>query len=371
MNRVSLGVQSFVDEEAHASGRLHDRATVADGFAAVAGSGNLELKCRFDRRTRRADFCIVGGIARCVDRLGGPARQRLHAGSGRGFAAGPRDAEGRIAYRAGLVPSDDAIARMYERRLSGWRRQGCSSMRFRISRETGFESRHNLRYWERRPYLGLGLDASSMLRCEPTLGANAKTRRGWGTLDPVVRATTTDDLKAYLAGPETAEMAWLSPERQHEEAWFLGLRLNAGVDLAALEEEFGKEMVEPAMKTVKRLDDDGLVTFDGDAYRLTARGRLISNDVFQEFLGVARLERSCVPTKAFAPQGDASAEGPGGALGYQASSSSPDVEEKKVTGDGAGLADCRSTEWFRGRRLWPNRALSRLRATPPPASGRG
>ena len=58
----------------------------------------------------------------------------------------------------------------------------------------------------------------------------------------MLRSTTTDDLKAYLAGPQAAEIAWLSPERQHEEAWFLGLRLNAGVKLAALRREFGREL---------------------------------------------------------------------------------------------------------------------------------
>ncbi len=50
----------------------------------------------------------------------------------------------------------------------------------------------------------------------------------------VLRFNTTDDLPEYLSGPQPAETAWLSPARQHEEAWFLGLRLNAGVKVAAL-----------------------------------------------------------------------------------------------------------------------------------------
>jgi oxygen-independent coproporphyrinogen III oxidase len=100
----------------------------------------------------------------------------------------------------------------------------------------------------------------------------------------VLRATTTDDLKEYLAGQQIVERAWLSPKQQHEEAWFLGLRLNAGVNVAALEQEFGQEMVEPAMEVIGRLVPDGLLTFDGERVRLTERGRLISNDVFQEFL---------------------------------------------------------------------------------------
>jgi oxygen-independent coproporphyrinogen-3 oxidase len=139
----------------------------------------------------------------------------------------------------------------------------------------GLESRHNIRYWQRKPYLGLGLDASSMLRRTP-LGVST-----------ILRATTTDDLKRYLSGPAIAETACFTRERQHEEAWFLGLRMNAGVDVAALKLEFGEKVVEPAVETVERLVDDRLLTFDGKRVRLTARGRLISNEVFQEFLTIA------------------------------------------------------------------------------------
>jgi oxygen-independent coproporphyrinogen-3 oxidase len=102
----------------------------------------------------------------------------------------------------------------------------------------------------------------------------------------VRRATTGDDLKAYLEGGGQPESAWLSPERQFEEAWFLGLRLNAGVELAALRGEFGDERMAAALAVVERLVGDGLVLSDGDRVCLTARGRMMSNDVFQEFLGV-------------------------------------------------------------------------------------
>jgi len=103
----------------------------------------------------------------------------------------------------------------------------------------------------------------------------------------LMRSTTTDDLKAYLGSPQPAETAWLSPERQHEEAWFLGLRLNSGVKLASLRHEFGQERVAHAVQTVERLVDDRLLTSDGETVRLTAQGRLLSNEVFQMFLDVA------------------------------------------------------------------------------------
>ena len=100
----------------------------------------------------------------------------------------------------------------------------------------------------------------------------------------MLRATTTAELPAYLSGTGASETQWLTPARQHEEAWFLGLRMNVGVDVEALRCEFGAELVEPAMGTVQRLAEDGLLVSDGERVRLTARGRLISNDVFQEFL---------------------------------------------------------------------------------------
>jgi oxygen-independent coproporphyrinogen-3 oxidase len=88
----------------------------------------------------------------------------------------------------------------------------------------------------------------------------------------------------YLAGAGALEMERLAPERQHEEAWFLGLRTNAGVDVSELRAEFGSSLVEPAIRTAQRLAEDGLLIFNGERVRLTARGRLISNEVFQEFL---------------------------------------------------------------------------------------
>jgi oxygen-independent coproporphyrinogen-3 oxidase len=193
---------------------------------------------------------------------------------------------GGVRYRAGLVPTDDAIATMYAMGIERLEAAGLAQYEISNFCRPGFRSRHNLRYWERRPYLGLGLDASSALYAAGSEGY-------------VLRSTTTDDLQGYLKGPEpgsprtglrpwggeAAETSWLSPERQHEEAWFLGLRLNAGVDVAALEREFGVAMVARALEVVERLKEDGLVDLDGGTVRLTERGRMLSNDVFQEFLG--------------------------------------------------------------------------------------
>ena len=284
VNRASLGVQSFVDSEAHSSGRLHSRAVVEADLKRLRAAGitnlNVDLIAglagqTFNSWEHSLEALIASGVPHAsvymleVDEDSRLGREMLQGGA---------------RYRAGLVPHEDTIARMYERALERLDAAGLRQYEISNFARPGFESRHNLRYWQRRPYLGVGLDASSMLLSDPTLAAKTKTPRGWGTQDSVLRATTTADLPTYLAGTGAMETEWLTPAQQHEEAWFLGLRTNAGVDVAALRVEFGEELLEPALETVRRLAADELLIFDGARARLTARGRLLSNDVFQEFL---------------------------------------------------------------------------------------
>ena len=280
VNRVSLGVQSFIDSEARSSGRLHDRATVADDLRRLRAAGianlNVDLIAGLAGQTfaswqESLDVLIDSGVPHAsVYMLEVDEDSRL----GREMLAGG------ARYHADLVPSDDTIARMYT--LAIERLSGAGLVQYEISNfcRLGFGSRHNLRYWQRRPYLGLGLDASSMLRAVPNEMSDVEP--GY-----VLRSTTTDNLAPFLEGPQPVETAWLSPASQQEEAWFLGLRLNAGVEVASLEREFGRSAVAPALESVHRLAETGLLTFDGNTLRLTPQGQLLSNDVFQEFLGLA------------------------------------------------------------------------------------
>jgi oxygen-independent coproporphyrinogen III oxidase len=282
VNRVSLGVQSFVDSEARTSGRLHTHAVVEDDLRRLRAIGianlNIDLIAGLADQTHGSWEASVAALAGA----GVPHASVYMLEVDEDSRLGRELLAGGTRYHAGAVPSDDAIARMYERALemlaaAGFEQYEISNFSRRGFSRPGFASRHNLRYWQRRPYLGLGLDASSALRAKVCEGVESR---------PILRAKTPDDLVAYLAGPQPLETAWLSREQQHEEAWFLGLRLNAGVDLAALEEEFGSETTEPAIAVVERLVEDGLLDFDGKRVRLSARGRMISNEVFQEFLGL-------------------------------------------------------------------------------------
>ena len=278
VNRVSLGVQSFIDREAQLSGRFHTRAVVLEDLRRLRAAGihnlNIDLLAGLAEQTLSSwreslSVLLETNVPHAsvymleIDedsRLG----RELISGGGR--------------YRAGLVPNDDIIAQMYEEALSTFSAAGLIQYEISNFSRPGAESKHNLRYWQRRPYLGLGLDASSMLLANDS---------------SVLRTTTTDDLAAYLSSSETvSETAWLGPTQQLEEAWFLGLRRNAGVSIADLREEFGARAIKPSIAAAHRLTEDGLLTIEHERVRLTDRGRLISNDVFAEFLGLGSVHES-------------------------------------------------------------------------------
>ncbi len=102
-----------------------------------------------------------------------------------------------------------------------------------------------------------------------------------------LRGSTTDVLAEYLAGQRVDNTRRLSPAEELEEAWFLGLRLRAGVSWHSLAAEFGPEPVAVFASTVRELCDLGLLLQEEDTVRLTPRGVLFSNEVFERFLGVA------------------------------------------------------------------------------------
>ncbi len=300
VNRVSLGVQSFVDSEAHASGRLHSRAVVEADLKRLRAAGIANLNVDLIAGLAGQTFASWEESLEALIASEVPHASVYMLEVDEDSRLGREMLKGGARYRAGLVPHEDAIASMYERALERLEAAGLNQYEISNFSRPGFESRHNLRYWQRRPYLGVGLDASSMLQTPATLPASGlvsghdlsraetenQSSRAFAPAN-ALRSTTTDDLQAYLAGTGTMETSRLGPAQQHEEAWFLGLRTNAGVDVAALHAEFSEELLAPALETVSRLAEDGLLIFDGERARLTARGRLLSNDVFQEFLDMA------------------------------------------------------------------------------------
>lgn len=288
VNRVSLGVQSFVDREAHSSGRLHSRAIIADDLNRLRAAGILNLNVDLIAGLAGQTLATWHESLQILIDSGVPHASIYMLEVDEDSRLGREMLAGGARYHAELVPSDETIARMYTVAIEQLADAGLAQYEISNFSRPGFESLHNVRYWQRRPYLGVGLDASSMLKGAPQKDEIAD--RGY-----VLRSTTTDDLNEFLAGANEPETAWLSPASQHEEAWFLGLRLNAGVHVGEVEREFGAEFVASALSVIPRLEQDDLVTFADGRVQLTPKGRLLSNEVFQEFLGLASEQEHSTP----------------------------------------------------------------------------
>ncbi len=279
VNRVSLGVQSFVDAEAAAVGRLHKRSTVLDDIARLRAAGianiNVDLIAGLPHQTAESwkqsldDAVATGAPHVSIYMLEVDDDSRL----GRELIAGG------TRYHAHFVPDEDATADFYVTACEALEAAGIAQYEISNFARAGFESRHNLKYWTRQPYFGFGVDAHSML-----LSTDDSTA--------AVRFSSADSLEQYVAGSPLQKSA-VSRSNALEEVFFLGLRLNRGVNLREVAGQFGPEVVEGARHTIAELVSDRLLHRDSDFVQLTPRGRLLSNEVFERFIAP-----SDVPVKA-------------------------------------------------------------------------
>ena len=101
-----------------------------------------------------------------------------------------------------------------------------------------------------------------------------------------VRFSSPDSLDRYVAAEEQKGTR-VSIDAALEEKFFLGLRLNRGLNLSGLAGEFGEKVVNASFGAIAELIAAGLLAREGEVIRLTSRGRLLSNDVFERFLATA------------------------------------------------------------------------------------
>jgi oxygen-independent coproporphyrinogen-3 oxidase len=268
VNRVSLGVQSFVDQEAASVGRLHNRATVVDDIARLRAAGianiNVDLIAGLPHQNAESwasslNELIASGVPHAsVYMLEVDEDSRL----GRELIAGG------TRYHAHFVPGEDLTADLYSMACERLNAAGVQQYEISNFAREGFESRHNLKYWTRQPYLGFGVDAHSML--EEKAGH-------------AVRFSMPDSLEEYVdAAPLTRTV--ISARAALEETFFLGLRLTRGVDLQEVAHAFGRDAATSFCGAIAEFVRAGLVEHQGERIRLTERGRLLSNEVFQRFV---------------------------------------------------------------------------------------
>ena len=256
IDRVSLGVQSFVDREIRRTGRKHTAEQVGREITLLREAGirsiNIDLIAGLSAQTEASWRESLDWIERLAPEHVSVYMLEVDNDS----RLGQEILLGGVRYGAADTPGEDATAEFYE--IAVERLAGLGIPRYEISNfaRPGFESRHNLKYWMLEPYVGFGADAHSF--------------------DGRERWANPDSVEEYLDTPLPHDRRSVS-EALSDEKLFLGLRMAAGVRPTPDE---WQRFAEP----IRRFIDDGLLESSDGALRLTERGVLLSNEVFREFL---------------------------------------------------------------------------------------
>lgn len=264
VNRLSFGVQTFDDALLRCIGRIH---TAAEACAAVrqaraAGFRNLSLDLMYGLpgQTRAGlEASVRQALALAPQHI---SIYGLQVEEGTAFARA--QAAGRLA-----LPSDEESEAMYDYMTTALPAAGYARYEISNFARPGFESRHNLGYWQDVPYLGVGAAAHSYLD-----GQRYENPRG---------------IEEYLAalresGRARREEEPLTRATSMEEFAFLALRTARGIDRARFAARFGCELASVYADAIARMCARGFLEEDAQGVRLTPLGMKYGNWVFEAFL---------------------------------------------------------------------------------------
>ena len=264
VNRLSLGVQTFDDALLRRIGRIHTaaQARAAVRQARAAGFRNLSLDLMYGLPGQ-----TLAGLEMSVQQALALAPQHisiygLQVEEGTAFARA--QAAGRLA-----LPSDEESETMYDYMTTALPVAGYARYEISNFARPGFESRHNLGYWQDVPYLGVGTAAHSYLD-----GQRYENPRG---------------IEEYLAalresGRARREEEPLTRATSMEEFAFLALRTARGIDRARFAARFGCELASVYADAIARMRARGFLEEDAQGVRLTPLGMKYGNWVFEAFL---------------------------------------------------------------------------------------
>lgn len=265
VNRISMGVQSFDDKELRAAGRMHRSADVYRAVDILRGAGfdnvSMDLIAGLPYQTQQSWESSVEKLL-ALD----PEHISIYLLEvDEGSHLGKEVLSGGEKYSAAEVPSDDTMADCYERACELLTQQGYEHYEISNWAMPGRESKHNLKYWRRQPYLGFGAGAHSF-----------DGAKRWSNVhDPAAYTTAIEQGKPSVEQEEIVTAA-----QALNEEFFLGLRQLAGVNLARIERKYGASM----SPRIAKLVDTGLLERDGERIRLSAEKLTISNEVFVELM---------------------------------------------------------------------------------------
>ncbi|MEL7644749.1 MAG: radical SAM family heme chaperone HemW [Anaerolineaceae bacterium] len=278
VNRLSLGVQSFSDEELRLLGRIHSRQQAEESIRWARGAGfeqlNLDLISGLPRQTLEEwRENLLAAVSFRPEHL---SVYSLIVEEGTLL-------ERQIASGALPEPDEDLAADMYELTQELLAQAGYTQ--YEISNwalTENCQSRHNTAYWKTTPYVGIGAAAHSF-------AGSYRTENVRGIQDYIKRIRQWEPDLQFPFSPANLNRTKLEPFTQMQESMLLGLRLtHEGISLSEFERRFGRDAREVFTAEIMRLQKKQLVEFaqfaDGPHLRLTRRGVLVGNQAFMEFV---------------------------------------------------------------------------------------
>lgn len=267
VDRLSLGVQTFNDELLKSIGRVHRASDVfrTVDHAKAAGFENISIDLIYSLPGQT--------LADLKDTLQQAFTLDISHYSGYSLIIEPKTVFYNLMRKGKLpVPGEDMEAAMYELVMEEMDRHGFRQYEISNFAKKGFESRHNLTYWNNEEYFGFGAGAHSY-----TAG---------------YRCSNSGPLKKYMEHIENGELPvfekhQVSRSEKMEEEMFLGLRKNEGVSIEKFIEKFQENPLFLYEKQLNELIEKDWITVTENAMKLTKKGRLLGNEVFQYFLGVS------------------------------------------------------------------------------------
>jgi oxygen-independent coproporphyrinogen-3 oxidase len=264
VNRISIGAQTFEDAELARLGRAHTSQDIARSLILARERGlenlNLDLLLGLPGQTPRHWTRNLQQLSNLA-----PPHVSLYM-----LDLDPKvPLYHSVATGASHLPDDDLVCDGYLRALREL--ADCGYEQYEISNFAfhGFPCRHNLKYWLRQPVLGFGLGSHSF--------------------DGRSRYANVSVLPRYFGAVEggNSPVEWQRPVNDWEdlqETLFLGLRLRQGLNWDQVESRFGRSRIAKYQAALKTRSDEGLVEWQDSWIRLTPRGMLLSNEIFQDFI---------------------------------------------------------------------------------------
>ena len=263
VNRVSLGVQTFDDKMLKKIGRSHLEKDIYENIdrLKLAGFDNISIDLIYALPGQTMDQ-VKDNVEKAIT-LDIPHMSLYSLILENHTVFMNRMRRGKLP-----LPKEELEAEMFEYIIEELERSGFEHYEISNFSKPGFESRHNLMYWDNAEYYGVGAGASGYV--------NGVRYKNHGPIRHY--------LSAVEAGNARVTEEHLSQREQMEEEMFLGLRKKSGVSITRFEEKFGASFEDLYGQVVRNLCHQGLLQVEGQQIRMTKKGLFLGDTVAEQFI---------------------------------------------------------------------------------------